>query len=101
MNGMRGKVAVTWYEERIRYDTTTSTPRTPPEVITTTPNPWNPNRNELSDWLEASAVRETVVDEGKGGKSTVSAILKDCGCFCLDCDKLGHRVYISPSISPG
>ncbi|KAK8827516.1 hypothetical protein WA538_003475 [Blastocystis sp. DL] len=27
------------------------------------------------------------------GKSTVSAILKDCGCFCLDCDKLGHRVY--------
>ena len=30
-----------------------------------------------------------------GGKSTVSRILKEKGCYCIDCDKLGHKVYIS------
>ena len=30
-----------------------------------------------------------------GGKSTVSQILKSKGCYCIDCDKLGHKIYIS------
>lgn len=34
-------------------------------------------------------------DRHVGGKSTVSSILKEKGCHCIDCDKIGHRVYIS------
>ena len=31
----------------------------------------------------------------EGGKSTVSSILQENNCYCIDCDKLGHKVYIS------
>ena len=30
-----------------------------------------------------------------GGKSTILSILRSKGCYCIDCDKLGHKVYIS------
>ncbi|KAK8819819.1 hypothetical protein WA556_002804 [Blastocystis sp. ATCC 50177/Nand II] len=32
------------------------------------------------------------------GKSTVSSILKEKGCHCIDCDKIGHRVYEPHSV---
>ena len=38
-------------------------------------------------------------DRHVGGKSTVSSILKEKGCHCIDCDKIGHRVYISETHS--